>query len=127
FKMRNVKTVADPIPAKSWLNKKNNERIPLMQDRKTIKIGIPRLLNVYTYAPVFTAYLQSLGVASENIVYSDYTNGELYRMGSTRGAIDPCFPAKIGIAPVHNLIAIKRARKQYNIIFLPIFDVMISP
>src|SRR2546425_744897 len=45
FKAKNVKIVADPIPAKSWLNKKNNGRIALMQNRKNIKIGIPRLLN----------------------------------------------------------------------------------
>ena len=95
-----------------------------MQNRKDIQIGIPRVLNVYTYAPLFNGYLQSLGVPSENIVYSDYTNGELYRMGSTRGAIDPCFPAKIGIAHVHNLIAIKGARKQFNVIFFPMFDVL---
>src|SRR5437867_10568730 len=85
------------------------------------------VLNIYTYAPVFNAYFQSLGVTAENIVYSDYTSGELYRLGSTRGAIDPCFPAKIGIAHVHNLIAIKGARKQFNVIFFPMFDVLSSP
>src|SRR6266576_2502899 len=128
FKARNTTVVADPIPAKGWLTTKSTkDRIALMENRKNIKIGIPRVLNVYTYAPVFTAYLQSLGVASENIVYSDYTNGELYRMGSTRGAIDPCFPAKIGIAHVHNLIAIKGARKQFDVIFFPMFDVLSSP
>ncbi|HTM50604.1 MAG TPA: BadF/BadG/BcrA/BcrD ATPase family protein [Bryobacteraceae bacterium] len=126
FKMRTVKNVADPVPAKSWF-KKNDQRIALMQNRKHIKIGIPRVLNIYTYAPLFNAYLQSLGVLSENIVYSDFTSGELYRMGSTRGAIDPCFPAKIGIAHVHNLIAIKGARKQFNVIFFPMFDVLSTP
>ena len=126
FKMRTVKNVADPIPARGWL-KSTRDRIALMQNRKNIRIGIPRVLNIYTYAPVFNGYFQSLGVTSENVVYSDYTSGELYRMGSTRGAIDPCFPAKIGIAHVHNLIAIKGARKQFNVIFFPMFDVLSSP
>jgi predicted CoA-substrate-specific enzyme activase len=126
FKMRNVKNVADPIPARGWF-KKNDARIALMENRKNVRIGIPRVLNIYTYAPIFNAYLQSLGVAGENIVYSDYTSGELYRLGSTRGAIDPCFPAKIGIAHVHNLMAIKGARKQFNYIFFPMFDVLSSP
>jgi len=126
FKMRKVPNVADPVPARAWL-KPAKERIARMQNRKHIRIGIPRVLNVYTYAPLFNAYFQSLGVESENIVYSDYTNGELYRMGSTRGAIDPCFPAKIGIAHVHNLIAIKGARKQFDVIFFPMFDVLSSP
>ena len=126
FKARKVNDVSDPVPASAWL-KRTKDRIALMQNRKNIKIGIPRLLNVYTYAPVFNGYFQSLGVPSENVVYSDYTSGELYRLGSTRGAIDPCFPAKIGIAHVYNLIAIKGARKQFNVIFFPMFDVLPTP
>ncbi len=128
FRFRSTKDVSDPIPSSGWLTSaKTKERIARMQNRKNVRIGIPRLLNVYTYAPVFNGYLQSLGVPSENIVYSDYTSGELYRLGSTRGAIDPCFQAKIGIAHVNNQIAIKRARKQFNVIFFPMFDVLTSP
>src|SRR5436190_8248439 len=65
FKMRNVPSVADPIPTRAWL-KPAKERIAKMQNRKQIRIGIPRVLNVYTYAPLFNGYVQSLGVASEN-------------------------------------------------------------
>jgi len=126
FRSRNPKSVADPIPARAW-TKAARERIELMKNRKSLRIGVPRVLNMYGYAPLFSAYLESLGVPSENIVYSDYTSGELYRAGSSRGAIDPCFPAKIGIAHVHNLIAIKGARKQFNVIFFPMFDVLTSP
>src|SRR5207244_790737 len=79
FKMRKVADVSDPIPTRAWL-KPAKERIAKMQNRKNIRIGIPRVLNVYTYAPLFNGYFQSLGLASENIVYSDYTSGELYRM-----------------------------------------------
>ena len=126
FKSRNPKVVADPIPSRGW-TKATRERIELMKNRKNLKIGIPRVLNQYVYAPLFNAYLESLGIPAENIVYSDYTSGELYRAGSSRGAIDPCFPAKIGIAHVHNLIAIKGARKQFNVIFFPMIDVMTTP
>jgi len=126
FRPRNPKSVADPIPTRGW-TKATRERIELMKNRKNVKIGIPRVLNMYSHAPLFTAYLESLGIPSENIVFSDYTSGDLYRAGSSRGAIDPCFPAKIGIAHVHNLIAIKGARKQFNVIFFPMFDVMTSP
>jgi predicted nucleotide-binding protein (sugar kinase/HSP70/actin superfamily) len=126
FRSRSPKSVADPIPSRGW-TKAARERIELMKGRKYLKIGIPRVLNMYAYAPLFGAYLESLGIPSENIVYSDYTSGELYRAGSSRGAIDPCFPAKIGIAHVHNLIAIKGARKQFNVIFFPMFDVLTSP
>jgi len=123
FRSRNPKSVADAVPTRAW-TKASRERVELMKNRKNLKIGIPRVLNMYSHAPLFTGYLESLGVPSENIVFSDYTNGDLYRAGSSRGAIDPCFPAKIGIAHVHNLIAIKGARKQFNVIFFPMFDVL---
>ena len=126
FRSRNPKSVADPVPAHGW-TKATRERIELMKNRRSLKVGIPRVLNMYGHAPLFSAYLESLGIPSENIVYSDYTSGDLYRAGSSRGAIDPCFPAKIGIAHVHNLIAIKGARKQFNVIFFPMFDVLTSP
>ncbi len=123
FRSRNPKSVADPVPSRGW-TKATRDRIELMKNRTNLRIGIPRVLNMYSHAPLFTAYLESLGVPSQNIVFSDYTNGDLYRAGSSRGAIDPCFPAKIGIAHVHNLIAIKGARKQFNVIFFPMFDVL---
>ena len=95
-----------------------------MQNREELRIGIPRVLNIYTYAPLFNAYLESLGVQPENIIYSDYTSSELYRAGASRGAIDPCFPAKIGISHVYNLIQEKHRKKPLNVIFFPMYDVL---
>ena len=60
-------------------------------------------------------------------MYSDFTSGELYREGSGRGAIDPCFPAKIGIAHVHNLIFAKHAKKPLDAIFFPMIDMLHTP
>jgi predicted CoA-substrate-specific enzyme activase len=127
FRPTNAKSVADPIPVTKFWNKAAKERIPLMQGRKKIRIGIPRVLNIYTYAPLFNAYFESLGVAPENIIYSDYTSSDLYRAGASRGAIDPCFPAKIGISHVYNLIQEKHRKKPLNVIFFPMYDVLTSP
>jgi predicted CoA-substrate-specific enzyme activase len=126
FRPTNPKSVADPLPARSW-GKAVKERIALMQARKDIRIGIPRVLNIYTYAPLFNGYLESLGVQPENIIYSDYTSAELYRAGASRGAIDPCFPAKIGISHVYNLIQEKHRKKPLDAIFFPMYDVLTSP
>ena len=90
-----------------------------MENRKKLRVGIPRVLNIYTYAPLFNGYLESLGVQPENIVYSDYTSSDLYRAGASRGAIDPCFPAKIGISHVYNLIQEKHRKKPLERDFLP--------
>jgi predicted CoA-substrate-specific enzyme activase len=126
FRPTNAKSVADPIPTRAW-TRAAKERIALMQNRKNIRIGVPRVLNIYAYAPLFNAYLESLGVQPENIVYSDYTSPELYRAGASRGAIDPCFPAKIGISHVYNLIQVKHSKKPLNVVFFPMYDVLHSP
>jgi predicted CoA-substrate-specific enzyme activase len=126
FRPRNPKIVADPVPARAW-TKAVKERVALMQNRKQIRIGIPRVLNAYAYAPVFNGYLASLGVQPENIIYSDYTSPEMYRAGASRGAIDPCFPAKVGIPHVYNLIQEKHRKKPLNVIFFPMYDVLTTP
>ena len=126
WKARGSGSVADPIPSASW-RKSVRKRIKLINGRASLRIGIPRVLNMYAYAPLFSAYLESLGVASENIVYSDFTTNEMYRAGSSRGSIDPCFPSKITIAHFHNLIYTKHVRQPLDCIFLPMFDVLCSP
>jgi predicted CoA-substrate-specific enzyme activase len=129
FRPTNAKSIADPLPAKGWAgwSKGAKERRALMENRGTVRVGIPRVLNIYTYAPLFNAYFESLGVQPENIIYSDYTSSELYRAGASRGAIDPCFPAKIGISHVYNLIQEKHRKKPLNVIFFPMYDVLHSP
>src|SRR5579871_5698211 len=129
FRPVNAKSVADPVPTKGWAGwrKGDKERRALMENRKKVRIGIPRVLNIYTYAPLFQGYFESLGVQPENILYSDYTSSELYRAGASRGAIDPCFPAKIGISHVYNLIQEKHRKKPLDAIFFPMYDVLHSP
>jgi len=129
FRHREVASVADPIPATKglFISKQTKERAALMERRKDFRIGIPRLLNTYTYAPLFNAYFASLGIQAENIVYSDYTTPELYRAGASRGAVDPCYPSKIGIAHVYNLLAVKHSKKPLHTIWFPMYDVLHTP
>jgi predicted CoA-substrate-specific enzyme activase len=129
FRPVNAKSIADPLPTRGWAGwkKDDKERRALMENRQRVRIGIPRVLNIYTYAPLFNGYFESLGVQPENIIYSDYTSSELYRAGASRGAIDPCFPAKIGISHVYNLIQEKHRKKPLDAIFFPMYDVLHSP
>jgi predicted CoA-substrate-specific enzyme activase len=126
FRPRQVEIVADAVPSTKglFISKTIKERAALMAKRADYRIGIPRLLNTYTYAPLFNAYFASLGLKSENILYSDYTTPELYRAGASRGAIDPCYPSKIGIAHVYNLLATKHNKKPLNAIWFPMYDVL---
>src|SRR5581483_2570754 len=70
FRPTNAKNIADPLPTAGFLgrwNKETKERRALMESRGKLRIGIPRVLNIYTYAPLFNAYFESLGVQPENV------------------------------------------------------------
>jgi len=126
WRSRHPLLVSDAVPASGWSGS-TKRRIALMRLRSSLRIGIPRVLNMFVYAPLFSSYLESLGVLSDNIVYSDFTTNEMYRAGSSRGSIDPCFPSKIVVAHFHNLIFGKNVRRPLDCIFLPMFDVLCSP
>jgi predicted CoA-substrate-specific enzyme activase len=118
--------VADRVPARS-LRKRTRVRAETMRARHELRIGIPRVLNMYSMTPFFTAYLQSLGVPYKNFVFSDFTSEALYREGAKRGSIDPCFPSKVCIAHVHNLIYRHHARKPLDWILFPMVDSLPTP
>jgi predicted nucleotide-binding protein (sugar kinase/HSP70/actin superfamily) len=126
FRVPDVPSVADPLP-KIQITASQKNRAALMKKRGEIRIGMPRVLNMYSQTPIFTGYFASLGLKAENIVYSDYTSEELYKEGAKRGAIDPCFPSKLGIPHVHNLLYRVHAKKPIDIIFFPMIDCLTSP
>ena len=121
FKDYEPPLVADPLP-KFAITSAQKKRIELMKKRAALKIGMPKALNMYSCGPFFTAYFQSLGLKAENLFWSDYTNEQLYKEGAKRGAIDPCFPSKVGIPHVHNLLYVVHPKKQLDIIFFPMID-----
>jgi predicted CoA-substrate-specific enzyme activase len=94
--------------------------------RRDIKIGIPRVLNMYSLAPFFQTYFESVGVGAQNIIYSDYTDPTMWYKGSRRGSIDQCFPSKVAIAHVHNLIFDQKDKNKPDVIFYPIINKLIS-
>jgi predicted CoA-substrate-specific enzyme activase len=121
FKSYAPEPVVDPLP-KFAFTAKQKKRVELMKKRKDLRIGIPRILNMYSVNPIFSAYFEALGIPAENIVYSDFTNETLYKEGAKRGAIDPCFPSKVGIPHVHNLLYVVHKKKPLDIIFCPMID-----
>ncbi|MCH7781731.1 hypothetical protein IID62_01560 [candidate division KSB1 bacterium] len=106
---------------------KQKRRKKLVENRKNIRIGIPRLLNMYSMNPLFSAYFESLGIKPVNILYSEFTSEEMFKEGAKRGSIDPCFPSKVGIPHVHNLLYKVHPKKKLDIIFFPMIDDLPSP
>jgi len=121
----NPPKVADP-PTRIALTGAQRQRNELLKKREAMRIGIPRALNQYSVNPLFSAYFESLGVPPQNLIYSDYTTEQLYKDGAKRGAIDPCFPSKIGIPHVHNLIYVHHKKKPLDLIFFPMIDALPS-
>jgi len=137
FAPTKVANISDPIPTNEkgllglpLMGKKKaalERRIELMRSRENVRIGLVRALNMYSMAPWFMAYFQSLGIRAANLVWSDYTGEEMYKEGAKRGAIDPCFPSKVGIPHVHNLLYHKIGDGQkLDYIFFPMIDCMPS-
>jgi activator of 2-hydroxyglutaryl-CoA dehydratase/predicted nucleotide-binding protein (sugar kinase/HSP70/actin superfamily) len=87
--------------------------------RRKLRIGIPRVLNIYSSAPLWRAYLETLGVPSHHIVFSDFTSEEMWAEGGRYGSIDPCYPAKVAQAHVHDLIFRKHPKRRLDYIFFP--------
>jgi activator of 2-hydroxyglutaryl-CoA dehydratase/predicted nucleotide-binding protein (sugar kinase/HSP70/actin superfamily) len=127
FRPPEVALVADAPPRLTPWNvlrhKALQRRRERMQRRPQIRIGLVRALNMYGLAPFFLGYFQSLGLDPQNLVFSDYTSEQLYKEGAKRGAIDPCFPSKIGIPHVHNLLYRKHSPdRPLHYVFFPMID-----
>jgi predicted CoA-substrate-specific enzyme activase len=125
WRSQDPEKVADP-PHRVAVTKAQKERNALVAKRESLRIGIPRVLNQYSVNPLFSAYFESLGIPPQNLVYSGFTSEELYKQGAKRGAIDPCFPSKVGIPHVHNLIHTAHEKKPLDIIFFPMIDALTS-
>ncbi|MBW5446933.1 CoA activase [Cohnella sp. CFH 77786] len=87
--------------------------------RGRIRIGIPRVLNIWSTAPFWRTYFETLGVGQRNIVFSDYTSEEMWQEGGKYGSIDPCYPSKAAQAHVHNLLFKHHEKSPLNYVFFP--------
>src|SRR5262249_29711865 len=113
-------------PHKHAFTRTQKERNALLSKRDSLRIGIPRALNQHSANSLFSAYFDGVRIAQQNLVYSDYTTEQLYKDGAKRGAIDPCFPSKVGIPHVHNLLFVQHKKKPLDLIFFPMVDALTS-
>ena len=89
------------------------------EKRRDARIGIPRVLNLYSTGPFWRTYFEALGVDSRNVVFSDETSEELWQEGCKYGSVDPCYPSKVCQAHIHNLLFKHHEKKALNYIFFP--------
>jgi len=73
-------------------------------DLRSVKIGMPRVLNLFSMAPFFRTYFETIGLPKRNLIWSPETSEELWVEGGRYGSIDPCYPSKVIQAHVHELL-----------------------
>jgi predicted nucleotide-binding protein (sugar kinase/HSP70/actin superfamily) len=100
-----------------WFAKKPSVASP-PKDRSQLRVGIPKVLNIWTTSQFWVGFLKALGVASENIVWSSDTSEEQGReFGKGRGTVDCCYPVKCMSGHYGELIF--GQKKKINILFSP--------
>jgi activator of 2-hydroxyglutaryl-CoA dehydratase/predicted nucleotide-binding protein (sugar kinase/HSP70/actin superfamily) len=88
--------------------------------RQSLRIGIPRVLNLWSTGPFWRTYFEALGIPSHHVVFSDYTGEDMWKEGGKYGSVDPCFPSKVAQAHIHNLLFHKHTeQKPLHFIYFP--------
>ncbi|MDM5271373.1 acyl-CoA dehydratase activase-related protein [Sulfurovum sp. zt1-1] len=80
--------------------------------RQSLKVCIPKVLNVYSLAPFLRTYLEALEINPLNIVFSGFSNEDMFLEGAKYGSVDSCYPAKVAQSHVYSLLFDKKYRKK---------------
>jgi len=72
--------------------------------RARARIGIPKALNIWSMAPFLRSYFETAGVDGKGVVFSEDTSEEMWLEGAKYGSVDPCYPAKVSQAHIHQLL-----------------------
>jgi predicted nucleotide-binding protein (sugar kinase/HSP70/actin superfamily) len=107
-----------PFPIlRTWFAKKPSAASP-PKDRSQVRVGIPKVLNIWTTHQFWVGFLKAIGIASENIVFSSDTSEEQGReFGKGRGTVDCCYPVKCISGHYGELIY--GQKKKINILLSP--------
>jgi predicted nucleotide-binding protein (sugar kinase/HSP70/actin superfamily) len=102
----------------NWITKKKAAAPPQIKDRSQLRVGIPKVLNIWTTHQFWVGFLKELGVQSENIVFSSDTSEEQGReFGKGRGTVDCCYPVKCMSGHYGELVF--GQKKKINILLSP--------
>ena len=104
----------------TWFAKKGSAatKSVRVKDRSQLRVGIPKVLNIWSTHQFWVGFLRELGVSSENIVFSSDTSEEQGReFGKGRGTVDCCYPVKAMSGHYGELIF--GQKNKINILFSP--------
>jgi predicted nucleotide-binding protein (sugar kinase/HSP70/actin superfamily) len=103
----------------TWFGKKASAGPPPQpKDRSQVRVGIPKVLNIWNTHQFWIGFLRDLGIQSENIVFSSDTSEEQGRdFGKGRGTVDCCYPVKCMSGHYGELVF--GQKKKINILLSP--------
>lgn len=91
---------------------------PELAARAKLRIGIPKLLNVWTTHQFWLGFFGALGVPNNRVVFSGDTSEEQAReYGRGRGTVDCCYPVKCGAGHYGELVF--GQKRKIDILFSP--------
>ncbi|MEE8300939.1 MAG: acyl-CoA dehydratase activase-related protein [Candidatus Tectomicrobia bacterium] len=79
---------------RTWFASKPSNTVP-SKDRSTLRVGIPKVLNIWNTHQFWVGFLTALGIKPINIIFSADSSEEQFReYGKGRGTVDCCYPVK---------------------------------
>jgi predicted nucleotide-binding protein (sugar kinase/HSP70/actin superfamily) len=106
----------------NWFGPKHSGAAP--KPRSDIRVGIPRVLNVWSTHQFWIGFFNALGV--RRIVFSSDTSEEQGRnFGRGRGTVDCCYPVKCMSGHYGELLY--GQKKKIDILFSPMVHTLPSP
>ena len=91
---------------------------PPARRARRLVIGIPRVMGLYRSAPLLLHYLRAAGVPRADVVLTPPTSPKLFHEGARWGVTDPCFPSKLVLAHVDQLLR-GHATRPIDVLFMP--------
>jgi predicted nucleotide-binding protein (sugar kinase/HSP70/actin superfamily) len=90
----------------------------LAKERAELRIGIPRVLNLWSTHQFWIGFLEALGIQGRRIEFSSDTSEEQARTyAKGRGTVDCCYPVKCISGHYGELLA--RTKRKIDILFSP--------
>ena len=78
-----------------WRTRSEKTPSAILELRSRLRVGIPKVLNVWSTHQFWIGFLTALGIDPRHIVFSSDTSDEQSRQfGKGRGTVDCCYPVK---------------------------------
>src|SRR5258708_28677210 len=73
------------------------------QKRRSVRIGMPRVLNMYSTAPWFRTYFEAIGIQKQNVVFTEPTTEEMWVEGGEQGSAHPVYHPNVADECINKL------------------------